>query len=120
MLGVLRTGASLPGGAAEAETPERNAICRRMDMDTHVLTAENDQLKRCLDSLSGILAARDAVKDRAPAAIVETLLDSLLAGLDLHIVYLQLLRPVDGMPAEMLKTAKLKGTSVQAVEIGPR
>jgi PAS domain S-box-containing protein len=91
-----------------------------MDMDTHVLTAENDQLKRCLDSLSGILAARDAVKDRAPAAIVETLLDSLLAGLDLHIVYLQLLRPVDGMPAEMLKTAKLKGTSVQAVEIGPR
>ncbi len=89
-------------------------------MDIHALTAENDQLKRCVANLSGILAVEGASKVGSTAAMVARLLETLLTELDLKVACLRLEKSIDGLPQEMLKTADLGGDGVKPGDFGPR
>lgn len=77
-------------------------------MDADVL-AENKRLQRCVNDLVGIMALPAMWIGREAAGIAGSLLDSLVAMLDLDLAVLRLNHPEADQPIEALRVSKWAG-----------
>jgi len=86
-------------------------------MEQGLLTADTQQLRRCINDLVSVLALPAMWVGCEPSKIVESLLDSVLEMLHLDLVYLHIRDPIGDAPAESHRTAESLGVSIRMAEI---